>query len=80
MDWKVELNKKIILLFIILASISFYSYSQNNNVFEIDGIVVSCKEKPFETDIILKVEKLIINGKLYKWDGKILIKTKRKIE
>jgi ComEC/Rec2-related protein len=76
------LNKKLVfLIFLIVIYLSGRCQSNiKNNISEIDGFVVSCKEKPFETDIILKVEKLIIDGKPYKWNGKIIVKTKRKFE
>jgi len=79
---KVDLSKKITFLFILLIIPPFNSYSNIEfiNPLEIQGSVISYKKKPFESNIILKVEKFIANGKSYNWDGKIIIKTKRKIE
>jgi ComEC/Rec2-related protein len=78
---EVKLNKKIYLLFFILLIFTqFYSYPQNNNISEIEGIVISSKEKPFKSEILLRVEKLTINGKSYNWNGKIIVVTREKIK
>ena len=76
-----KLNKRIFLfLFFVLPSFYYsYIYSQNN-ISEIEGIVVSCKERDFNSEIILKVEKLKINDKSYTWRGKIIVETKRRIK
>ncbi|MCM8804525.1 MAG: ComEC family competence protein [Candidatus Omnitrophica bacterium] len=85
-----KFNKKFLFyffLFFFLGYISNYKYKNNlnwgtdfSNISEIEGEIVSLKEKPFETNIIVDVKRISKGEKYYNWNGKIIIKNKEKIK
>lgn len=86
-----KFNKKLLfcffLFFFLGHLITNYKYKNKLNwnvdfskISEIEGDVILVKEKPFEKDLIVNVKKIIANGEYYNWNGKIIVKTKEKIE